>query len=325
MGIDLSRTGKKILPKVDGRVTIGRRNAERGFPEKLDYFLFTHPTDRVKNMAMVNVEMTKIMTEKYGQKPKTIEVVFPFHHPDEVFYTSFTNWPNKTDWNCKSEDGHIAERKMPDGSCKQVECDYQNCKFRLTKDNKGNPITTCKPIGILSFFILDAPMVGGIWRYTTRGETSINKIQKALDLIYNQRRFELPDGQIVRSLMGLQVQLAVRIEPMMINTLKGKEKQNVPVVSIELPISIKALANGSQTMYGDFKEIMTQAASQGALPNRQIVKELSTSELPPAADEDDDQSPVIDGEIVQTNGQSDDNESLPPEPPAFTKGGDNFF
>lgn len=273
MSIDMSGMSRNFLPKLLGKIAIGRKNAS-GWPEKVDYFLFTHPFDTKLNAAPIHKEMTTAMKALYPEavdkeglfKPRSIKVVLPFHNVDEVFYTSFCNYTGKS-YNCKSEDGITATRKLETGEKKEVPCVHGTCEWKYTKV-KDKMVETCKATGLLSVMILDGSTAGGFWRFATRSSTSTNEILSTLQMLYNIRG----------SLMGLEVELKVRVVSM--DTPKeggGTQKQNVPIVSIELPYSWKALANGSGTVYGDFQEILKAAKSTHALPNKALINELSMS------------------------------------------------
>lgn len=281
MGLNLNRSGKTLLPPTDGRIAIGRKNSQ-GYPEKLDYFIFTHEVNAKANNAPIHKEMTEVMQKKYGEKPTAIRVVLPFHHYDEVFYTSFTDWKNKLAWSCRSADGVTAQRRQANGSLIEVPCDYENCKFRLINNNPDK--TTCFPNGILSVLMPDAPVTGGVWKFRTRAWGSVNKLQQTLESIFNYRR----------SLLYLEVELSLVMEPQLVPDGKGgKQKQNVPVVQIRVPFSMAELANGKGTVYGDFKEIREMAKVRGNIADMSIVKELSMelSNPPSVTDETDVENP----------------------------------
>jgi hypothetical protein len=266
MPIDLSGMGKKILPKLLGKIAIGRKTAA-GYPEKLDHFIFTDPVDPKTKIATPHKVMTESMKELYGDKPREIRVVLPFHHIDEVFYTHFASYPS-TSWDCKSDDGVTAIRKLESGEVKEVPCNYETCEWRWRINNKKQRFTTCKPTGLLSVFILDAPVTGGVWRFTTHSYLSINEMLQTLQMIQSIRG----------SLQGVEVLLKVRMVQKEIKDDKGgTSKQNVPVVSLEVPYKMKALADGTGTVYGDFRQILSAVRTVNALPDRQILKELSTT------------------------------------------------
>ena len=293
MGLNLDKSGKRLLPPTDGRIAIGRKGP-RGFPEKLDYFLFTHQVDAKSDNAPVHGPMTQAMQKLYGEKPREIKVVLPFHHPDEVFFTSFCDWKGRKEWSCKSEDGCKALRKMPDGSIKEVACDYENCKYRLVNSDPYK--TTCRPNGILSVFILDAPVVGGVWKFRTNAWGSVNKIQTALEMMFRVRG----------SLFGLEVLLSITMESQMVPDGKGgKQKQNVPVVQIKIPCSMRELAMGTGTVYGDFKEIREMARITGNIADKAVISELSMELSTPPSTGDEQEGETSEGSEQTTQTSSE--------------------
>jgi hypothetical protein len=277
MGLNLDKSGKTLLPPTDGRIAIGKKGPN-GFPVKLDSFLFTHQVDPKTDSAPIHIPMTEAMEKIYGAKPKSIKVVLPFHHPDEVFFTSFADWKGKKEWSCKSENGITAVRKQQNGSLIEVPCDYEHCKFRLVNNDPYK--TTCRPNGILSVFILDAPVVGGVWKFRTNAWGSISKMQKAFEMMFNIRG----------SLRGLEVLLSIQMESQMVPDGKGgKQKQNVPVVQVKMPCSMRELALGTGTVYGDFKEIQELARIRGNIADKTIVSELSNELSIPLSEGDENE------------------------------------
>lgn len=309
MPIDLSGMNKKTLPKLHGKIAIGRKTAS-GWPEKLDHFIFTEPVDPKAKVAPLHKAMTEAMTKLYGPTPKEIRVVLPFDHMDEVFYTNFADYAG-TSWTCKSEDGVVARRKLETGEMKEVPCNYETCEWRLRcKDKKGKTINTCKPHGLLTVFILDAPISGGAWRFTTQSYLSIHEIMQTLDMIMRIRG----------SLRGVEVLLKVRMDQKEIKDENGNtSKQNVPIVSIEVPVTMKALASGASTVYGDFNEIIAAVASTNALPNRQILKELANS-----LEAEESDGNAIDGEIVDETPQNTPS-SQSSQPDGKPKSDEDYF
>ena len=246
---------------IQGRVAIGERNKERGFPQKLDYFIFTKPFDPKANLAPKFPEMTEIIKKGYKtDKPKAIKVTLVFDHPDEVFYTDYLNYPGKK-CNCKGN-GDKAVRVNDQGDKKEVVCNYDACTFRMTKTDKG-VINTCKPTGILTFMIPESPISGGVWKFTTHSIMSIGKIAGALKTIYKVRK----------TLFGLQVILKVMM--VQIN-IKGST-QNVPTVEIEVPFSWDDLAEGAGTTIGTLMEAQAKHMTLGYAPNPERLKEISMS------------------------------------------------
>ncbi len=246
---------------IQGRIAIGEKNKEKGYPMKLDHFVFTKPFDPKAKMAPKFPEMTEIIKQLYKtDKPKAIKVTLVDHHPDEVFYTDYMNYPG-TKCNCKGN-GERATRTNDAGEKKELACNYDACTFRMTKTDRG-VINTCKPTGILTFMMPEAPVSGGLWKFTTHSIMSIGKIAGALKNIYAYRK----------TLFGLQVILKVTM--VQIN-IKGSS-QNVPTVELEVPFSWDELAEGAGTTIGTLMEAKAKYLSLGYAPDPQKMKELSTS------------------------------------------------
>lgn len=245
---------------VQGRLAIGERHAEKGFPVKLDYFIATHPFDKKSKTAPRHKKMMELFKEKYKtDQTKVVDVILIDHHPDEVFFTNYMNYPNNL-CNCRG-DGEIALRNMPDGKKESIICDYDNCKFRWAKTAKGL-INTCKPTGILTMILPESPTSGGVWRFTTHSMMTIGKINGALQKIY----------QIRKTLSGLKVRLRV---VMVSISIDGKQ-QNVPTVELEIPFSYNEIAAGAGTAIGTLLEAQQKCISMGEKPSPVRMQELST-------------------------------------------------
>lgn len=249
---------KLSQPSIQGRVAVGERS-EKGFPKKLDYFVFTKPYDEKTKSAPKDAKMLAIMKEKYKtDQPKEIHVILVDHHPEEVFFTAYMNYPGSS-CNCKG-DGETALRIGSDGTKVDVVCNYDECKFRWLKKEKGL-LNTCKPTGVMTFLIPEAPMAGGLWKFSTHSKMSIGKINEALWNIYNFRK----------TLFGLKVKLKVKMVQVSLNG----QTQNVPTVEVEVPFSLDAIAQGAGTSVGTLMDAQAKHIQMGALPNTTKLQELS--------------------------------------------------
>ena len=289
-----------VQPTINGRVAIGEKHAEKGYPVKLDYFIFTHQFDKAANKAPRHIDMTKVMKEKYQtEKPKSIDITLIHHHPEEVFFSSYMNYPGK-DCNCKG-DGVTAIRVMPDGEKKELECNYSECKFRLQTKSTGI-LNTCKPTGILTFLIPEAPVAGGLWKFTTHSIMSIGKINSTLMSIYKIRG----------TLYGLNVKMKV----VMVQLKVDGKATNVPTIELEVPFSYDAIAEGAGTTIGTLLDAKTQHKTLGMKPSAKVMQELSTSAEANIVEEDKAigiVSSAIDAEIVdepRTETPIDENDFL---------------
>ena len=286
-------------PTINGRVAIGEKHQEKGYPVKLDYFIFTHPIDIKTGKCARHVEMTKCAKEKYGtDKPKEVEVVLVDHHPDDVFFTSYMNYPGKT-CNCKG-DGCKAIRIDSEGNKTEVKCDYDNCQFRLFKSTKGI-INTCKPTGILTFLMPEAPVAGGVWKFTTHSKMSIGKIYESLNNLYQFRG----------TLFGLKVKMKIKTVPITVN----KQQQNVHTVEVEAPASYDAVAQGAGTTVGTLLAAKEQYARLGGMPVRKELSMSNTSTI-----DGNDENSVMDAQVI-------DPEFVEPPPPnsSFNPSDDEFM
>jgi hypothetical protein len=245
-------------PTIQGRVAIGEKN-DKGWPVKLDYFIFTKPFDQKTKTAPKDAKMLEMIKNKYKtDQPKELHVILMDHHPEEVFFTSYMNYPGTT-CNCKG-DGETAIRTDSDGNKIDAVCNYEECQFRLLKKEKG-VLNTCKPTGILTFLIPEAPMSGGLWKFTTHSIMSIGKINEALWNIYNFRK----------TLYGLKIKLKIK----MVQVTVDKRVQNVPTVEVEVPFSLDAIATGAGTSVGSLLDAQTKHLQMGALPDKTKLSELS--------------------------------------------------
>jgi hypothetical protein len=271
---------------IQARLAIGEKHAEKGYPVKLDYFIATHPFDPKTKTAPRHKKLTEYFEATYKTaKPKFVDIVLIDHHYEEVFFTNYMNYPGTT-CNCRG-DGETATRTNSEGVKSEVVCDYAKCEFRLTKGSKGI-VNTCKPTGILTFIIPDAPMAGGVIKFSTHSIMSIGKINDALMNIYAIRG----------TLFGLKVRLKVT----MVQVSIGGKTQNVPTVELEIPFSYNEIAEGAGTKIGTLMEAKAKHLAMGKLPDEKKMKEISIAAEKDAYVEGDIPSQVsdstIDAEIV---------------------------
>jgi len=244
---------------VQARLAIGEKHAEKGYPVKLDHFIVTQPFDPKTKTAPRHKKMEEYFLAKYKTKePKFVDVVLVDHHPEEVFFTDYFNYPGTT-CNCKG-DGVKAIRTDSEGKKSEVVCNYKACEFRLTKTTRGI-VNTCKPTGILTFLIPDAPISGGVFKFTTHSIMSIGKLNESLQNIYNIRK----------TLFGLKVRLRV----IMVQVSVDGKNTNVPTVELEIPFSYNELAEGAGTTIGTLMDAQAKHLAMGTLPNPTVMKELS--------------------------------------------------
>jgi len=215
-------------PVVHGRIAIGEKGKSKDgklMPKRLDYFDFRHNFDRTTGLSPKHTAMIEVMTKKYGERPKEIEVILKNNTPEEVFFTGYMNYPGMK-CNCFSRDGFKALRTQGESKI-EVECNHKECNFY------DHHKKTCKPTGILTCVIEDSPVSGGVWKFTTHSKMSIQKITSALATFYECRG----------TLFNLAVRLKVVPVPMVVNG------QNTIVQTVECyaPHSLTELKGGAAT------------------------------------------------------------------------------
>lgn len=284
---------------IQARLAIGEKNASSGYPVKLDHFIATYPYDPKTKLAKRHPKLMEYLKSKYNtDKTKIVDVVLVDHHPEEVFYTDYMNYPSTT-CNCRGN-GELAIRTDDKGGKSQVVCNYDTCEFRQKKTNKGI-INTCKPTGILTFIIPDAPMAGGVIKFVTHSMMTISKINGALEKIYSIRK----------TLQFLKVRLKVQMVSVNVNGVT----QNVPTVELEIPYSYNEIGSGSGTVIGNLTELQSQHLALGSKPDPQKMQELSISaekdgfidlDIPKDENIQNGQEKTIDAEIVKSGEDNND-------------------
>lgn len=283
---------------VVAKIAIGERVSDNGRPTKLDHFIATHPNPNSKGAkAPRHAQLTKYFEEKYKtNKPKVLDVVLVDHHPDEVFYSNYMNYRG-TKCSCKG-DGKKAIRIAENGDKVEVDCNYEECKFRWNRTDKG-VVNTCKPTGILTFIIPDAPIAGGVIRFTTHSVITIQKLNASLRELHCYRG----------TLKFLKVRLTVvptRVTP------NGKD-QTVFVVQASVPVAPNEIANGAGTHFLPIADIRQEIPTLRCAPDK---NKLALLESTFESEEDD----VITGEVIDSpNNENVQTVEEPQVPPIVNK------
>lgn len=196
-----------ILPRV-GFVKIGMKN-ERGLPQSVDYFI---PVGKYANL----------FTQAYGEKPQTIQIVFPDDDPEKVCNERYEY---------RDDDGRlIAEGngeifKVWDGQ-KYEELtieQYPNLMGGISKRYPNRAVKKgldgWKATLTLTFIVPLVRGVAGVWQFTTNGSAStIPAIRETFDGMFTERGF------CKGIIFDLNVQYAT--------TQKPGDKSKFPVVSL---------------------------------------------------------------------------------------------
>lgn len=154
----------KIKIGIKGDTRPGKNGGEYRLPTKLDHFMVT-------TMDKINDDFApdKYIMDKLGGNCREIPVRLPYDDPSLNFPTSYAYYDSAA---CKCRgDGELA--MTSDGGV--TKCNPETCPY--IKEKK------CKPNGVLSLILDDAPRVGGVYKFRTTGWNSINNILSSMEFI----------------------------------------------------------------------------------------------------------------------------------------------
>lgn len=202
-----AQQSRLILPRV-GQIKIGMKNAN-GYPQSVDYFI---PTGKYAGL----------FTQAYGEKPQTIQIVFPDDDPAKVCNERYEY---------RDDDGRLIA--AGDGETFQVWDGKQYAQYS-TKDYpdlmagvaQKHPNRAVKNGGdgwivtlTVTFIVPLVRGVGGVWQFTTKGTAStIPNIRDTFDAILEEKKF------VKGIIFDMNVQFAVSQKP--------GDRSRYPVVTI---------------------------------------------------------------------------------------------
>ena len=176
-----SRTIKGLTPRlaecgkikigIKGDVRKGKNGGEYRLPTKLDHFVVT-TMDKENDDFKPDEELMKKLG-KYdtfgGYHCREIPVRLPYDDPSLNFPTSYAYYDSAA-CQCRG-DGELATTSAGE----IIECHPETCPN--IKEKK------CKPNGVLSVILDDAPRVGGVYKFRTTGWNSINNLFSSMEFI----------------------------------------------------------------------------------------------------------------------------------------------
>lgn len=202
-----AETTKLVLPRV-GTIKIGFKD-ERGFPRSVDYFI---PTGKYASL----------FTKAYGEKPQTIQVVFPDDDPEKVCNERYEYRDDEGRllatgdgetfqiWNGK-EYQEVSIEQSPN-LMKSVEKRHPNKLYQKTGEGWQIILT-------LNFIIPCVRGIAGVWQFSTKGTAStIPNIRNVFDAMLEMK------GYCKGVIFDLSVQYA--------KSQKPGDKSRYPVVSL---------------------------------------------------------------------------------------------
>ena len=202
-----AETTKLVLPRV-GTIKIGFKD-ERGFPRSVDYFI---PTGKYASL----------FTKAYGEKPQTIQVVFPDDDPAKVCNERYEYRDDEGRllatgdgetfqiWNGK-EYQEVSIEQSPN-LMKSVEKRHPNKLYQKTGEGWQIILT-------LNFIIPCVRGIAGVWQFSTKGTAStIPNVRNVFDAMLEMK------GYCKGIIFDLSVQYA--------KSQKPGDKSRYPVVSL---------------------------------------------------------------------------------------------
>lgn len=192
------------LPEI-GRLHIGLKNAS-GYPQSIDYFRATGKYAGLFEKAM-------------GEKPSTIQVIFPSDDPLKVCNERYEYRDNSGALVARG-DGRVFEvwdgKKYAPYSVEQypniMQQICQKCPKKRGEDNWDIVLT-------LRFIVPAVRGVVGVWQFSTKGRaSSIRNIRESFDAV------QLMRGTVCQTVFDLSVQFAKSNKP--------GENSRYPVVSL---------------------------------------------------------------------------------------------
>lgn len=170
--------GRLILPRV-GFIKIGMKTAN-GYPQSVDYFI---PVGKYAGL----------FTQAYGEKPQTIQIVFPDDDPEKVCKEEYT-YRDDEGRLIASGDGEAF--KVWDGKKYEILTitNYPNLMEAIAKRYPNKMVRSGLDGWVISLTLtFIVPLVRGIvgvWQFTTKGIAStIPQIRDTFDAMIEQRGF----------------------------------------------------------------------------------------------------------------------------------------
>ena len=162
------------FPRI-GKIRLGLKDKDRGFPVKTDYFVFDPDDDAVKQ------EFSDI----YGEKPKALDIMFASEDLDSVFPQYLKRYAFGS-LICKGDGEKGIEKKYDENKKligeQSVKC--EGCKYsKDTVGKNGKKISKkCKPLASLMILLPKVPGIG-VYQLDTSSYHSIVNINAGIKLV----------------------------------------------------------------------------------------------------------------------------------------------
>lgn len=213
------------LPRL-GKIHLGIRHPEKGYPMKTDYFVF--PKDHADYKKLV---------ELFGEKPKELRILIPVEDEEQWASQYYKAYNQTYGLVCKG-DGELALRMVALKTGNQPDKDTpgtvtlreQSCPGKDCHEYKSKK---CGEVMNLRFLLPEVPGLG-VWQIDTGSINSILNINSCAWII--KRAF----GRI--SLIPLKL----TFEPMQVNNPDDGKKQTVYVLNLRTSVTMAQLADAAR-------------------------------------------------------------------------------
>ena len=167
----------------------------KGFPQSVDYFIATG-------------KYAGLFTQAYGDKPQTIQIVFPDDDPETVCNEIYTYRDNSGALLARG-DGSIFEVWNGKQYVKYNVEQYPDIMERITRNNPTKKGAENWEIELtLRFIIPKIRGVVGVWELVTKGRaSSIQNIKNSFDSV------QIIRGSVTQTVFDLSVQFAKSNKP----------------------------------------------------------------------------------------------------------------
>jgi len=212
------------LPRL-GKIHLGIKHPEKGYPMKVDYFVF--PKDHSDYKKMVEV---------FGEKPKELHILIPVEDEEQWASQYYKAYNQTYGLVCKG-DGEVAMRmgeaktgELPTKDTATVGLKEIPCAGRDCPDYQSKK---CHEVMNLRFILPEVPGLG-VWQIDTGSKNSILNINSCAALI--RKAF----GRITL------IPLKLTLESVQVNNPENGKKQTVYVLNLRTDVTIAQLADAAR-------------------------------------------------------------------------------
>ncbi len=171
------------LPRL-GKIRLGiKKVAASGkeYPAEVDYFILSPETPS----ELENKKLVEEFTKLYGDKPKSINIMFPVSSPEVYFPQFYKRYGSGSALKCKGDGetaacGTVEFAKgleiigQDEMGLTRVKCKGKECIYYVSKE--------CTEVGVLQILLPEVPGAG-VWQISTGSYNSIVNLNSCIDYI----------------------------------------------------------------------------------------------------------------------------------------------